>query len=152
MKSVGFQAVIHKIRVHIQPWLLVCAALPLLGMTSGCTFRGKLTRLTLERGSAELNCPRHQVQVRRIPSSGYGIYTARGCNQQISYRAMCSGFGECMLKAETVKQHVPTVANPNQGGCRYDTQCKGDRICVKGTCVSPSPRPSSSPSAPPPNK
>lgn len=23
------------------------------------------------------------------------------------------------------------------GGCQYDTQCKGDRICVKGECTSP---------------
>ena len=25
------------------------------------------------------------------------------------------------------------------GGCQYDTQCKGDRICVAGECKSPSP-------------
>jgi len=23
------------------------------------------------------------------------------------------------------------------GGCTYDTQCKGDRICQKGECVEP---------------
>lgn len=35
-------------------------------------------------------------------------------------------------------------------GCTYDTQCKGERICVKGECVeqSPSSRPSE-PAAPP---
>lgn len=24
------------------------------------------------------------------------------------------------------------------GGCSYDTQCKGDRVCVEGKCVDPS--------------
>lgn len=26
---------------------------------------------------------------------------------------------------------------PAQDGCSYDTQCKGDRICVQGACVDP---------------
>ena len=25
-----------------------------------------------------------------------------------------------------------------EGGCEYDSQCKGDRVCDKGSCVSPS--------------
>jgi hypothetical protein len=38
------------------------------------------------------------------------------------------------------------AAAPSVGvGCSYDTQCKGDRICVQGQCVSPPPPP-----APPP--
>ncbi len=28
---------------------------------------------------------------------------------------------------------------PDSSGCRYDTQCKGDRICVKGVCLAPEP-------------
>lgn len=30
-----------------------------------------------------------------------------------------------------------TVTAAKSGGCEYDTQCKGDRVCVKGQCVSP---------------
>ena len=24
-----------------------------------------------------------------------------------------------------------------EDGCKYDTQCKGDRVCEEGTCISP---------------
>ena len=41
---------------------------------------------------------------------------------------------------------VPTP-DPNQG-CHYDTQCKGVRICVNGTCVSPPAAPTTAPAAP----
>lgn len=42
------------------------------------------------------------------------------------------------------------------GGCAYDTQCKGDRICQRGVCVEPGQappalsEPSGAPPAPPP--
>jgi hypothetical protein len=29
----------------------------------------------------------------------------------------------------------------NTAGCHYDTQCKGDRICVEGRCTEPAPAP-----------
>ncbi len=29
---------------------------------------------------------------------------------------------------------------PAPAGCQYDTQCKGDRICVQGSCRSPAPK------------
>jgi hypothetical protein len=35
--------------------------------------------------------------------------------------------------APTAKASQPVATD----GCRYDTQCKGDRICVKGACVDP---------------
>jgi hypothetical protein len=50
------------------------------------------------------------------------------------------------------------VASAKSGGCEYDTQCKGDRICQNQQCVDPAPSPESSesestsavdPSAPP---
>jgi hypothetical protein len=31
----------------------------------------------------------------------------------------------------------PQTAAPATDGCRFDTQCKGDRICVQGSCVEP---------------
>lgn len=33
---------------------------------------------------------------------------------------------------------APPVAGEAGGGCQFDTQCKGDRICVDGKCVQPS--------------
>lgn len=29
--------------------------------------------------------------------------------------------------------------DPASGGCQYDTQCKGDRVCTSGACVDPTP-------------
>lgn len=34
-----------------------------------------------------------------------------------------------------------TAAAPATGGCEYDTQCKGDRVCVNRQCVDPAPTP-----------
>ena len=34
---------------------------------------------------------------------------------------------------------------PAAGGCQYDAQCKGERVCVKGECVDP--KPASQPAA-----
>lgn len=45
----------------------------------------------------------------------------------------------------------PLVASPVPG-CQFDTQCKGDRLCVKGACVDPgerAPSPTPIPSATP---
>lgn len=33
------------------------------------------------------------------------------------------------------------TATPATGGCEYDTQCKGDRVCVDRQCVDPAPKP-----------
>lgn len=38
---------------------------------------------------------------------------------------------------ETVRPVVPPPAAPCFTGCGKDTDCKGDRICVKGECVDP---------------
>lgn len=32
---------------------------------------------------------------------------------------------------------APRRAKRDGDGCKYDTQCKGDRICVDGACVAP---------------
>ena len=31
---------------------------------------------------------------------------------------------------------APSPASP-PSGCQYDTQCKGDRVCINGTCIPP---------------
>lgn len=32
---------------------------------------------------------------------------------------------------------LPPAQPPAAGGCSYDTQCKGDRVCVQGACMDP---------------
>ncbi len=53
--------------------------------------------------------------------------------------AIANGFGS-YIKATILKStgvapaaNAPTAAE----GCRFDTQCKGDRICVQGQCTDP---------------
>lgn len=48
----------------------------------------------------------------------------------------------CTPRQEAVaaKSVAPAAAPaPSTAGCTYDTQCKGDRICVKSECVDPTP-------------
>jgi hypothetical protein len=54
-----------------------------------------------------------------------------------------------LKRAENAIDPAPVGPNAAQdGGCKYDTQCKGDRICVAGTCQEPL-MPSASPAAQP---
>lgn len=50
------------------------------------------------------------------------------------------------IQATVLKRQQPSqpVAPAEPSGCTYDTQCKGDRICVEGKCTEPQ-----APSAPP---
>jgi hypothetical protein len=59
--------------------------------------------------------------------------------------AHANGFGVYMkatiLKAvATAPPPAGAAAGPSAGGCQYDSQCKGDRICVSGQCTAPDPK------------
>jgi hypothetical protein len=41
-------------------------------------------------------------------------------------------------------ERAPQPAEPAATGCQFDTQCKGDRICDDGECISPRPKKTSS--------
>jgi hypothetical protein len=43
-------------------------------------------------------------------------------------------------KATVLKLGTGPVGQDSAAGCQYDTQCKGDRLCVDGRCANPSPR------------
>lgn len=42
----------------------------------------------------------------------------------------------CKEKASSTRGE--SAGSSSSRGCQYDTQCKGDRICVRGGCVDPS--------------
>ena len=79
-------------------------------------------------------------------SSGYGATRS----DQITCRDAVSGGNS----APTASASPPaTSANPpaaleQDAGCHYDTQCKADRLCVKGECVPPTSSPPAAPSGP----
>jgi hypothetical protein len=45
----------------------------------------------------------------------------------------------CEEEADQVvdSRAAPPAAASTANGCQYDTQCKGDRVCVNGACVAP---------------
>jgi hypothetical protein len=61
--------------------------------------------------------------------------------------AFANGYGmyikATILKSQNgpTQQSAPANGNNLQGGCSYDTQCKGDRVCINGRCVSPTATP-----------
>jgi hypothetical protein len=63
-----------------------------------------------------------------------------------------------VLKRVTVPNMAPSsqpvfsAAPVNNFGCHFDTQCKGDRVCVRGVCVDPVPRTSAATTTVPPSQ
>jgi hypothetical protein len=83
-----------------------------------------------------------------------GVQTAAEFKAEVS-QLVCSAGGDAVLasqgasgfylKAAVIKftdasaatRPVAGVDPRPSGGCQFDTQCKGDRVCVHGECVSP---------------
>jgi len=60
--------------------------------------------------------------------------------------ALASGGSYHYLKATVLKRSegatpvgAATSAADDKHGCEYDTQCKGDRVCIGGSCQEPAP-------------
>jgi hypothetical protein len=53
----------------------------------------------------------------------------------------CDGEPSTEMASGSAPAPAPTAANPSppSNGCQFDTQCKGERVCVRGECVEPSP-------------
>jgi hypothetical protein len=55
--------------------------------------------------------------------------------------ALANGYGmyikATILKTTGAPPAASVPAGSAAGGCQFDTQCKGDRVCVKGECVDP---------------
>jgi hypothetical protein len=60
-----------------------------------------------------------------VPAGQSGMNVS--CKERADHEARASG-------------PAPAPAQGEQGGCQFDTQCKGDRVCQAGQCVEPRPR------------
>ena len=78
-------------------------------------------------------------------ASGYG--SAARCEEKKDLNALCIT-GDQRACERLRPGWVPAATSPSGAtsppapagpGCTKDTDCKGERICVSGTCVSPSP-------------
>ena len=96
-------------------------------------------------------------------SAGFDVYTDIGAFKEKIGPYVCeaggdaavafeNGFGwyikAVILKSVSDASHLDGVSRPAgppatttpaipAAGCHYDTQCKGDRVCVKGECAPP---------------
>jgi hypothetical protein len=57
-------------------------------------------------------------------ANGYGMYIKATVLKRVRIKAPSS---------------VPSSEGRKRGGCDFDSQCKGDRICVEGKCQAPEP-------------
>src|SRR5688500_14583045 len=74
--------------------------------------------------------------------------------EQVSCRAAVEGEKTTAQNDQGATAPVAAKAPPEADGCNFDTQCKGERICVKGECVEPAaagsaPAPAAAPAAAP---
>ncbi len=96
--------------------------------------------------SGQIGCPEHEIEILNV-DRGFATrtWTAR-CRGRLYH---CSEHGGGQYAASQVSCNAEPAAAGNErrtappaapapvGGCSYDTQCKGDRICVAGRCTSP---------------
>jgi len=62
-------------------------------------------------------------------ANGFGLYIKASVLQRVAVPAP---------RPSAVAAAEPPKSKP--AGCEFDTQCKGDRICVDGKCVAPEPK------------
>ena len=74
---------------------------------------------------------------KRVTSSEATETRQTACREALTTDAQSpTGAASSSAASETVVSGPPASA-ADSGGCRYDTQCKGERVCEKGSCVTP---------------
>jgi hypothetical protein len=112
-------------------------------------------------GAHDIPCPITSVTAHWVKEHQWA---AEGCGQRIDYVAKhkfavpwqmtLTSRTKIETPAAPPPAAMPTIATPaatavpasttspsSTGGCTKDTDCKGDRICVSGTCSDPPPKP-----------
>lgn len=121
------------------------AALGLL-VLGGCYSNDQFKRQLVPQAEYDLKCPKDHLtftSLQKSEQTGFVTsYGVNGCGGEAVY--VMDTHGGWILNDRRVQetrsglvgappQPPPTAA----GGCMKDTDCKGDRICNKGECVSP---------------
>ena len=82
-----------------------------------------------------LGCPEDEVTIsehRNVIWVGQGMTWRASCRGKTFICSMAGAVATCSEEMGS----APATATPG-GGCEYDTQCKGERVCVNRTCVDP---------------
>ncbi len=102
---------------------------------SGC---GNLRAIS----AGQIGCPENQIKISQEKDSwGTSTWTAECRGRRFFCSAVSTGKDSSQIncKEESGSGSASTKSRKSapSGGCHYDTQCKGDRICVHGECTSP---------------
>ena len=79
-----------------------------------------------------------------IASAANGYVGAARCEHVKDQNALCMSGSMAACTALRPDWRPPPggmSAPPADAGCTKDTDCKGDRVCDRGACVSPTPKP-----------
>ncbi len=118
--------------------LVLCLLLAGCGMITTGQYRGVSSGL--------IGCDEDDIQVseeRNVIWSGQTPTWRAECKGVVHICSMVRTTAHCTAEvsaAPVLTSSQATAAQPAPAavlGCQYDTQCKGDRICEKGVCVSP---------------
>jgi hypothetical protein len=128
-------------------WLRILA-IGLL-VVAACTEKGPSLRA---RSAGDLHCPAETLTIYKLDDRAYRV---AGCQQEVVYISVCDapeGYTNrrCTWAVDSTRNSAVAAKQPDEkasaAGCSFDTQCKGDRICVQKQCVAP-PAPSAAGSA-----
>jgi hypothetical protein len=92
--------------------------------------------------SGRIGCPESQI---KISNEENGFGTKNWVAECRGRRFFCSGTAtgkdsemEYECREELGDSAAATESRPSApAGCQYDAQCKGDRVCSNGKCVTP---------------
>jgi hypothetical protein len=120
----------------MKPWFVL-----LLAPLTGCA--AVLQDVT----SGQIGCPAEQIHIVK-DDVGWGTRTwSADCNGKIYFCSAHGGGSHSTAQVSCKEQAgaAPAMAPPGPpppppGGCQYDAQCKGDRVCKNGSCVDPTPK------------
>jgi len=101
-----------------------------LSIVAPLVFSGCVSLRSLSSG--EIGCPESGITI-TDDSGAFGNHRtwSATCENRSFY---CSAAGSRWSCREKV---TPPGASEATGGCQYDTQCKGARICRAGVCADP---------------
>ena len=102
------------------------------------------------RSAGDLHCPAEVLKIYQLDDRAYRVV---GCEQEVVYISVCIGprsamNTDCTWHVDSTRSNAAAKQPAKQAtsdGCSFDTQCKGDRVCVNKQCVAPpTPAPASS--------
>jgi hypothetical protein len=96
--------------------------------------------------SGQIGCAEADISVTDDKPNGLTRTWTANCHGRTYYCSLLSLGHSIDVGCKESASSTPgeSAGSSSSRGCKYDTQCKGDRICVRGACADP---PGSGPAA-----